>query len=804
MDDLTRRVYTSEEQKQRFRHREQEDTRLIGELAPLPLRRVPQSCEDLASLLSRCSRKMGYEHPKWLLRPESASHKINVANLPLLHRAKDYFFLERLLLLEEGQIYALTLHQFAFRFTQNPSPLTEMDQKEPVSISRPGIHHEHAHQFFFTGPSSQVCPHCLEEEDGYDRLYWRCNLLLYCPRHQVFLIRSCPSCRAPIPALRPSLTHCPECKIGDYRTASFPLLSEDHWLVPSHVTLLRHLGVDEVEMPPLAIGNSVLDGLSSWDYFRILTTCSSFLQPISLAGEDIFHVFMGTLPLEIISQRLSKRIRIHPSVLLPSLLTHYLCSAWPFHILTYLACLGRILQEGFRYSRKTKLVRTWSHTIVQRNFWCVQAYLDRPADHLENFARFYKETFEFLPTAEEAQDRHGGVIVNERILMEKESHITPLDKSIRPYRWESLTSLLARVANAMGYRRTEGVCRAVSNKLSLIPEKALLMKHDSDYQVFKELLFLDVGTLHALTLHRFASSLQAPLPEASSFRENALWDEAERPLLTIETSERYCLPLQTTKVCSACLREEPVFERLYWNIRSVLICPRHRLFLISQCPNCSWLIPSLRRTALYECPYCLHGDYRTAKSMEIPQNSLLFLSQRVLFQKLAIDELDTQDFPAFFHDSPIETLQSWQYFDLLYHFGAISSILRPDRFLPSITSTFKKAGELAYAQQSKTRGLERQVSLFHALFLSWPDMLQTIFSETFPSSPGMQQELDNLSRGTSYEKAFAQLRDLFFETQNTYWQQALLRSSQLANAITGKLIQYMATAAENPAGPQAV
>jgi len=102
MDDLTRRVYTSEEQKQRFRHREQEDTRLIGELAPLPLRRVPQSCEDLASLLSRCSRKMGYEHPKWLLRPESASHKINVANLPLLHRAKDYFFLERLLLVQRS------------------------------------------------------------------------------------------------------------------------------------------------------------------------------------------------------------------------------------------------------------------------------------------------------------------------------------------------------------------------------------------------------------------------------------------------------------------------------------------------------------------------------------------------------------------------------------------------------------------------------------------------------------------------------------------------------------------------------
>jgi hypothetical protein len=74
-----------EEQKQAKQHQ-------ILELNSLPRRAVPRPWEDLASVLSRTA--------------------------PTLHRHLDFLLLSRLLLLEEEQLYALTLHRFATHFIQ--------------------------------------------------------------------------------------------------------------------------------------------------------------------------------------------------------------------------------------------------------------------------------------------------------------------------------------------------------------------------------------------------------------------------------------------------------------------------------------------------------------------------------------------------------------------------------------------------------------------------------------------------------------------------------------------------------------
>jgi hypothetical protein len=68
----------------------------------------------LASVLSHTARKMGYEDPAWVLRPERVPHTINPAMLPLLYHS----ILQRLLL------YELTLHHFAPRFAQRPPLLS--------------------------------------------------------------------------------------------------------------------------------------------------------------------------------------------------------------------------------------------------------------------------------------------------------------------------------------------------------------------------------------------------------------------------------------------------------------------------------------------------------------------------------------------------------------------------------------------------------------------------------------------------------------------------------------------------------
>ncbi len=90
--------------------------------APLPRRVVPLPCEDLPSVISRVARKMGYERPEWLLRPEALSHRIAPNTLLLLRRRADYQLLKSLLLLEEEQLFSLTLYRFAHRLEALPYP----------------------------------------------------------------------------------------------------------------------------------------------------------------------------------------------------------------------------------------------------------------------------------------------------------------------------------------------------------------------------------------------------------------------------------------------------------------------------------------------------------------------------------------------------------------------------------------------------------------------------------------------------------------------------------------------------------
>src|SRR5258708_1706334 len=105
-------------------------------------------------------------------------------------------------------------------------------------------------------------------------------------------------------------------------------------------------------------------------------------------------------------------------------------------------------------------------------------------------------------------------------------------------------------------------------------------------------LHLDETALYQLTLHRFAAALQAPEIRRSTPSASALKGQF---LLTQVTASRYCSPTGTTQLCPACLDEEESYEPLYWKLRYVIVCPRHRLFLIDRCPVCHQLIPLFRR-----------------------------------------------------------------------------------------------------------------------------------------------------------------------------------------------------------------
>src|SRR6266567_830092 len=145
-----------------------------------------------------------------------------------------------------------------------------------------------------------------------------------------------------------------------------------------------------------------------------------------------------------------------------------------------------------------------------------------------------------------------------------------------------------------------------------------------------------------------------------------------------KTAARYCMPQGTTKVCPVCLAEEPeAYERLYWNLRSVLICPRHLVFLIDRCPSCNCLIPTQVRSSITDCPYCHSGDYRAAVPATLAQDSLLCKGQQMLLRFLGVEETSSREISQPFHGSPLAGLSPWQYFDLLDHFRVVAPYLRP-------------------------------------------------------------------------------------------------------------------------------
>jgi hypothetical protein len=658
-----------EERKKSQQQHEAESDLHLQELVPLPRRSGPEDWEDLTSLLSRVGRRMNYENIRWVLHPQHISGGITSAALPRLHLRADYLLLRRLLHLEEEQIYRLTLHRFATRFEQTP---TLLSQRSSRFLERAELSDDYQNRFFLPDAYIAVCPQCLDEGKGYDRLYWRCRFVLYCPRHRVFLARACPKCHSPIPGFRSSSTVCPYCKTGDYRTALLPLVQEDSWLEPSHTTLLRQLGIDQLEMgDPLASTRRepLLDELPPWDYFQVVEVCSMFLAPsFTFRRELPDFLLRSILPFGMSATRLSENLQIESDILLPYIFAHYLMGRWPHHMLIFLDRLGRVLQEEFRYAHESQFVQRWIRKLVQKQYWCTFAYRNDPVAHLKSLVKTYTKTFDHLCPAEEA---HGGEIMNEHLVLQRTVHIRPLANAMLPYAWESLPSLLARVAERMGYRRTEGIWQAAKRLYQDAPSSGqiLRLRQLDVYRYLEQVLLLDEATLYMLTLHRMSSAFEPPTLANHELPPRSRQDTIYRQYLTKTARERYCLASQRTKVCPACLEETSAYERLYWNIQVLIICPQHRLFLVDRCPRCQRHIPVLRRTALAECPYCLDGDYRVAKRLMLPQHSLLYQSQLLLLHMLGVDDPLCQAMPSLFMHSLLDKLQPWQYFDLLFRFG---------------------------------------------------------------------------------------------------------------------------------------
>ena len=141
---------------------------------------------------------------------------------------------------------------------------------------------------------------------------------------------------------------------------------------------------------------------------------------------------MKTLSLETVVSRRATDLQVPASSFFQHVLTHYLQDAWPLHFLVFVERLERLLQEEYLYTRESTVRRGWAEAMVRGNFWCVARYNEDPVVHLHAFFDTYRETFHDLEPAERAEDRLGGIIVNERFILPRDLREITQEKAVLP------------------------------------------------------------------------------------------------------------------------------------------------------------------------------------------------------------------------------------------------------------------------------------------------------------------------------------------------------------------------------------
>jgi hypothetical protein len=346
---------------------------------------------------------------------------------------------------------------------------------------------------------------------------------------------------------------------------------------------------------------------------------------------------------------------------------------------------------------------------------------------MEQFFKTYGDYFHDLPKAEVAEERQGGRIVNEQVVFSQDLKPVTAEHLVVPYSWESLSSVLTRVARKMGYRRPEWVLRSLSEepKAPSFPKDITLLGPGDASRWLGNRLHLDEEILYQLTIHRFAAVLQA----SSRSEEWSLTLSPSSPsrqlLLTQATIRHYCTPIGTTQLCPVCLDEES-YEPLYWRLRYVFLCRRHRIFLVDRCPVCHYLIPLFRRPKGTLCPYCLEGDYRAAQRVPSFPNTLLSEGQELILHALGIDDLNGGEVSHPLRESPMMQLERWQYFHLLDSFGVLIPSLLSSDMLRAFTNHAAIQQDLFSVHQTGKSQVAKQVILFSAIFAAWPHSMYAL------------------------------------------------------------------------------
>jgi hypothetical protein len=570
-------------------HRSSNDANLP---APLPLRVVPSHDEDLLSLLRSTAAGMGYPDYRWLLRPEGRGWDIKDTDLPLLSAKHDYQILEHLLLLSEEQVYSYTLHRFAAPLAQaHGQPLSAEAQHNPSSLLWLSSKLQEA--YFLPLHTIRVCPICLQEQEAYDRLFWRLHLILYCPYHRVRLLEKCPSCEAPIASNRQVASSCPRCQQAYGMVDPTPLSSTNPFSIGERL-LLKDLGfaLQEDVLANRALTTSLLSRLLDSSYLSFLHTLTSGLNArFSLQELALLIKILGASSDEDLTQH---QDLLQQQKVASFLLFHWLFLEWPSHFFTFLEVWYSLSTPPFMGQEPVPVLSS-SHSLFHEpnkpdiEGWLQEAYQafhrqfrpdPRRADHLRETMNRLAQADD-LPRKADEPWRRASSKQGLRVYIPPRS-LTPTP----PLPWESLGSVLSCAARKMnhpypGLLLYDPPFSPGSSLFS--PQSEVRLPPEAGDTMLAYLLQIPREHIAHLTGSSLITALGLPPYNLSRF-----WVQLTDPDLRFWL---HPFMTATTRVCPYCIREQPGYDRLYWSMQGVQSCPRHNVRLPERCPACLKPIP---------------------------------------------------------------------------------------------------------------------------------------------------------------------------------------------------------------------
>lgn len=136
---------------------------------------------------------------------------------------------------------------------------------------------------------------------------------------------------------------------------------------------------------------------------------------------------------------------------------------------------------------------------------------------------------------------------------------------VLPY--ESLSSLVYRLANANFFDHGWKICRLIGVPGNLFRNQNLL----SDHNIIKRLAFINncsENEIFNTTVHRFAGCFSGD----------------NNGVLSSDAIEKFFLST-STRYCSLCLKESR-YHKIHWELLPVTVCLKHKVLLQDFCPKC--------------------------------------------------------------------------------------------------------------------------------------------------------------------------------------------------------------------------